>query len=245
MTKLFSKELRAWRAMVARCYCSRHKSYPRYGGRGISVCKSWQLSYEKFLSDVGQAPANHYSLDRYPNPDGDYEPNNVRWATRSQQIINRGSKKTKKQRVPRFRPPDKRGGSPRIKLIDGKNLRSEIFEAAAKHGISVNSIYKRILRGMSPDQALKQPRRKKKVWDKIKKIKSMPIPLDLNSPIHQFRTAKQVSQQTGLHYTTLLNRIRCGKVSAAKIGGFVLMIHQDEAERLINDLNQTMEKPTR
>jgi hypothetical protein len=82
--------------MVDRCYNSKCKSYPRYGGRGITVCPQWLTKNGKgfaaFWRYVGDPPAEgDYSLDRIDN-DGHYEPGNVRWATRSQQAFNRSSR---------------------------------------------------------------------------------------------------------------------------------------------------------
>lgn len=82
-----TKEYVAWGHMIARCANPNYKNYHRYGGRGISVCESW-LSFENFLSDVGLAPSELHSLDRYPNNNGNYEPGNVRWATPTQQARN-------------------------------------------------------------------------------------------------------------------------------------------------------------
>lgn len=76
-----------WRAMIGRCYDPDNSSYPEYGGAGIQVCRRWSI-FENFLADVGCRPSPKHSLDRYPNRGGDYEPNNVRWATASEQARN-------------------------------------------------------------------------------------------------------------------------------------------------------------
>jgi hypothetical protein len=81
-------EYRAWSGMKERCFNPKKDNYPAYGGRGISVCERWRDSYENFLSDVGRRPGPAYSLDRI-DPDGNYEPGNVRWATRTTQQSNR------------------------------------------------------------------------------------------------------------------------------------------------------------
>ena len=82
-------EYTAWTNMITRCTNPKHNRWHRYGGRGIAVCERWRNSYEAFLADVGRRPRPAYSLDRFPNCDGNYEPGNVRWATDSEQALNR------------------------------------------------------------------------------------------------------------------------------------------------------------
>jgi hypothetical protein len=72
--------------MIARCGNSNHKHFKNYGARGISVCESWRL-FENFQRDMGQRPEGGM-LDR-KNNEGDYEPDNCRWATRKEQNSNR------------------------------------------------------------------------------------------------------------------------------------------------------------
>lgn len=81
-------EYRVWRDMNARCYIPSLKNYKYYGGRGITVCERWRKSYLNFLQDVGRRPSDKHSLDRFPNKDGNYEPENTRWATPDQQARN-------------------------------------------------------------------------------------------------------------------------------------------------------------
>lgn len=77
---------RVWAEMRRRCSDTGRQGYKNYGGRGIKVCERW-LDYTNFLADMGERP-NGLSLDRKDN-DGNYEPDNCRWATRHQQVLNR------------------------------------------------------------------------------------------------------------------------------------------------------------
>lgn len=74
-----------WCAMIKRCTKPNRKDYKYYGGRGITVCERWRV-YENFLADMGERPKG-LSIDRINN-DGNYEPNNCRWATREEQRAN-------------------------------------------------------------------------------------------------------------------------------------------------------------
>lgn len=80
--------------MMRRCYYELHKRFHRYGGRGITVCDRWH-SAQHFISDIlrdlGPRPAGK-TLDRI-DPDGNYEPGNVRWATAKEQRANRSKAK--------------------------------------------------------------------------------------------------------------------------------------------------------
>ncbi len=78
----FSPTYKTWLSMKRRCRWS-----PQYVERGITVCERWANSFEAFLQDMGERPGD-LSIDRIDN-DGNYEPGNCRWATRSQQQRNR------------------------------------------------------------------------------------------------------------------------------------------------------------
>jgi hypothetical protein len=77
-----------WMNIKARCYNKGHQSYRWYGRRGVMVCSRWMDSFENFLADMGKRPQGK-SIDRFPNPAGNYEPSNCRWATRKEQVANK------------------------------------------------------------------------------------------------------------------------------------------------------------
>lgn len=94
----------AWRSMMQRCYRSSDQGYRNYGARGISVCEQWWVFYT-YVNDLerllGPKPEGYF-LDRTDN-DGNYTPDNVRWASRSTQNSNQ------RQRVSANYPVGKTG----------------------------------------------------------------------------------------------------------------------------------------
>jgi len=83
-----------WESIFQRCYNINHQAYYNYGGRGIKVHEHY-YTFENFLADMDPKPGSKYSLDRI-DPDGDYSPGNLRWATKKEQEGNkRNSKKNR------------------------------------------------------------------------------------------------------------------------------------------------------
>lgn len=119
----------SWQAMKARCQRATAADYARYGGRGITVCDRWQ-TFDGFLADMGVRP-DHTSIDRI-DVNGNYEPGNCRWATRSEQCRN------------------KRGNT----ILELHGEFASMAAWAERTGINYNTLHARIRKGWSHEHAL-------------------------------------------------------------------------------------------
>lgn len=102
VAKAHQKEYNSYRSMKNRCLCPTDKNYPRWGGRGVSICSRWldgAKGFLNFLEDLGPRPEG-YTLDRV-DVDGDYCPENCRWADKYTQVHN--TKRYKEGDVPGVR----------------------------------------------------------------------------------------------------------------------------------------------
>lgn len=83
----------SWQAMKARCSdkCNHRTDRKHYVERGVKIYDEWKNDFKIFMRDLGPRPGAEYTLDRFPNKNGNYEPANVRWATKTEQAVNRKS----------------------------------------------------------------------------------------------------------------------------------------------------------
>lgn len=124
-----------WCTMKARCCRESSHKYDNYGKRGIQICDDWKNDFTKFYQwAIENGYSDELSIDRIDN-DGDYCPENCRWATRIQQANN--------TRTNRF------------VNIDGKS--GTIAEMARLYEISPKLIYKRLRLGWTVEKAFHIP----------------------------------------------------------------------------------------
>ena len=135
MPKTGKNRLREIRAsMLQRCENPKCKSYPRYGGRGITVCEEWHKSDAFIEWAFANGYADDLSIDRIDNNKG-YYPDNCRWATRKEQQNN--------QRT-----------NFRVKAF-GLDLTST--EWGEMVGMDRKTLRLRLAKGMTPEEALTKP----------------------------------------------------------------------------------------
>lgn len=131
-----SSEYGSYANMIRRCKDTRNRMYPRYGGRGISVCERWlgESGFINFLSDMGIKPTPKHTLDRLDNNLG-YFPENCAWKTKKEQAQNRST----------------------TRLITVNGVTKNQTEWDAVKGTSLNIVGDRIRRGWDPESAVVTP----------------------------------------------------------------------------------------
>lgn len=127
--------------MLTRCFRPTASNYAAYGGSGITVCERWRHSFENFFSDMGTRPIGT-TLDRWPNQNGPYEPDNCRWATPLEQVNNRGDNV--------------------MVTIDGKQMTVSDACRAAGSLVTADQARRRIQLGWTPEKAVTFPLRYEK-----------------------------------------------------------------------------------
>lgn len=125
---------KVWTAMIERCERPTHHAFDQYGGRGINVCARWRYDFQVFMNDMGPRPDKHV-LDRIDN-DGNYTPENCRWATKTESTRNRRNALTI--------------------TVDGVQM--HVKEAIEKYGaVSYGTMRMRLRVGWPPLEALYTP----------------------------------------------------------------------------------------
>ena len=132
----YPRERRIRQGIIGRCHNPRSDHFPKYGGRGITVCDRWRQSFDNFLADLGPAPSPEHSLDRVDNDRG-YEPGNCRWATRGEQARNKRNN--------------------RFFTHDGRTMCMEDW--SKELGLSPGTLARRLKWGWSVERALTTPGR--------------------------------------------------------------------------------------
>lgn len=129
--------LKVWRQMHRRCTVSSDKRYEMYGGRGITVCQEWS-DFEVFrIWAYNNGYTKGLSIDRINN-DGNYCPENCRWAT----------------------PKEQANNTRRNHIVEFNNETHTIAEWAEITGIPVGTIWKRLSSGWTPQRVLTERVRK-------------------------------------------------------------------------------------
>lgn len=121
-----------WRAMLARTTNPNFEDFHNYGGRGIKVCERWR-EFEQFYADMGDSFRPELELDR-KDANGNYGPDNCRWATRQDQQRNRRNNHR----------------------VTWSGETQTVQDWAERFGIKPNTIITRLRRGWSVDRALER-----------------------------------------------------------------------------------------
>jgi hypothetical protein len=128
-----------WSSVKQRCNPAFKDKFEGWAGRGIKICDRWANSFEHFLVDMGERPSADHQIERKDN-DGDYEPGNCIWATRTEQMRNMRRN--------------------RIVTFNGREM--TLTEAIKECGIPGGTVHGRLRIGWDVDRALTTPHRQRR-----------------------------------------------------------------------------------
>lgn len=133
-----------WNGMKMRCLNKNNPSYKKYGDKGIKICEEWEKSFESFYDwAINNGYNDSLTIDRWPNKNGPYSPDNCRWATQKEQQNNRTN-------------------NHKCKYLNKEYTLSELESA---FNIEASLIRSRLERGWSIEDSIKIPKKNKKKED--------------------------------------------------------------------------------
>lgn len=144
LAKQYPREYSSFSAMRHRC----RQQLATY--KNVLVCKRWD-SFANFISDMGRKPTPEHSIDRYPNPWGNYEPSNCRWATTAEQCRN------KRNSI----------------YIEYRGIRILLIDAINSFGVAPELVRSRLDIGWSLERALTTP-----LQPRGGRKKELPVPVE-------------------------------------------------------------------
>lgn len=130
----FSREYTSWAGAKKRCTNPKDRNYRHYGGRGIRMCDRWSKDFAAFFADMGPCPEG-MEIDRV-DVNGDYKPCNCRWATLSQQALNKRNTKY-------------------VEMFDG--AKRPLMEVCREMGVDYFVVYSRLKNGWTLGRAIAAP----------------------------------------------------------------------------------------
>lgn len=174
-------EYAIWTSMKQRCQNPRCRTWKWYGGRGIKVCERWQ-AFENFYVDTGPRPSPRHELDRYPDNDGNYEPDNCRWT------LHRGNNRNRRNNL--------------TLTYDGRTLL--LVEWAEKLGIPRETIHWRLCHGWSISKTLTTKSRPQRHYRRnTKRMRVLTVS-------GRKQTVAAWARTSGLSAGTILARLKLG-----------------------------------
>lgn len=134
LRQLHPVEYSTWKTIKSRCYSKSQKDRGKYRENNIEVCERWINSFDNFFMDMGEKPGPEYSIERVNN-NKNYTKENCKWCNWKEQSRNRGSFNI-------------------TFYYNGKNCC--LSEIAENIGVNYRTLYSRIKRGLSFEDAIKQ-----------------------------------------------------------------------------------------